>query len=134
MIDNHYHQITPRILYNRPHNYDWLIKACLVYQQEEGKKGHEQTNQQTIIEINKWSANSFVYIFLSVKTPCLILKTYRAKPRFFQILADIHIQLNTKKLSRLIIYLTIAVLQIEKNPANGDLVSDVKKSFFVKPS
>ena len=43
---------TPPILYERPHNYDWSIRACLVVQKEDEKKGCKQTNQQTIIDIS----------------------------------------------------------------------------------
>ena len=31
-------------LYEWPNNYDWSIRACLVVQKEDGKKGYKQTN------------------------------------------------------------------------------------------
>ena len=37
-------QINPPILYARSYNYVWSIRACLVDQWEDGKKGCKQTN------------------------------------------------------------------------------------------
>ena len=50
-IEDHSDQITPLILYERPHNHDWSIWTSLVGQWEDGKKGCKQTNQQKIIDI-----------------------------------------------------------------------------------
>ena len=37
-IEDHYDQITPPNLYKQPHSYDWSSSACLIDQQEDGKK------------------------------------------------------------------------------------------------
>ena len=40
-MDDHYDQITPPIW---PQNYGWSIRACLIDQYEDGKKGCKQIN------------------------------------------------------------------------------------------
>ena len=40
-IEDQQDQITPTILYERSHNHHWSIKAFLVYQLEDGKKGYK---------------------------------------------------------------------------------------------
>ena len=37
-IEDHIDQISPQILYERPHNYDWSVRPSLVAQKEDGKK------------------------------------------------------------------------------------------------
>jgi hypothetical protein len=43
-IEDHLDQITPPILYERPHNYHSSFRTFLVDQLEDGEKGYKQTN------------------------------------------------------------------------------------------